>query len=192
MSASHKQNRHCDCGTRVSDQSKTGRCLRCNLRLMDKDPEITKRRADALRKRLAEDPVERQRRSLQMKINRRNAVNNPVACERILAAALRNLPKAWTPESIAKKIARQAEGNRKLAERKIAWCPPEYREEYRRLVYRRRIPSTEARRIILGMARAATEALSPFERQMRALQNGARIIANDPLPAGNQVVRRVG
>jgi hypothetical protein len=189
MSVSHKQNRHCDCGTRVSDQSKTGRCLRCNLRLIAKDPEIQNRRTASLRKRLAEDPVER---SLQMKINRRNAVNNPVACERILAAALRNLPKAWTPESIAKKIARQAEGNRKLAERKIAWCPPEYREEYRRLVYRRRIPSTEARRIVLGMARAATEALSPFERQMRALQNGARIIANDPLPAGNQVVRRVG
>jgi hypothetical protein len=189
---SHKQNRHCDCGTRVSDQSKTGRCLRCNLRLMAKDPEITKRRADALRKRLAEDPVERQRRALQMKLNRRNAVNNPVACERILAAALRNLPKAWTPESVAKRVAAIPIAAKKLSDRKLSWCPPEKRDHYRWLVRYRHVKAADAREIVLAEVRAELAALSPFERQMRALQNGARLIANDPLPVGNQVVRRVG
>lgn len=66
--------------------------------------------------------------------------------------------------------ARHDVANRKIADRKLIWCPDELRGEYRRLVKRR--GRTEARAQI--MAR-----LTPFERKLALVREGsARLVPN--------------
>jgi hypothetical protein len=69
----------------------------------------------------------------------------------------------------------RARVGKKLTEIRLGWCPPELRPLYKKLV-RNRIHSTaDARRVILA-------SLSPFERQMQAVRNGAGITFERPLP----------
>jgi len=49
--------------------------------------------------------------------------------------------KAHGPEARSK-------AGRKTSETRLAWCPPEMRDEYRRLIRSKLIPAAEARRII--------------------------------------------
>lgn len=64
----------------------------------------------------------------------------------------------------------------------LAWCPKEWRSRYHSL--RSRHGAAEAKRLVLSEINAKRceemarlEAMSPFERQMEALKNGARLIA---------------
>jgi hypothetical protein len=110
---------------------------------------------------------------------------NPEARARVVAAALRNLPKAHTPEAKARQRAAMPAAVVKITETRLRWCPPDKRDEYRLLVRRKRMTAAQARQIIM-------DSLTPFERQMNALRMGAKIVANDARPSGNQVVRRFG
>lgn len=70
---------------------------------------------------------------------------------------------------------RMAKGLLEHNERKVAWCPQDRRDEYKRLVHS--MGAAEAKRIILADIEAKKVELTPFERQMEALRNGARLIA---------------
>jgi len=59
---------------------------------------------------------------------------------------------ANNPESIAKRAAAGAAT-------KLSWCPPHLREQYRDLLYRKRIPAAEAREMILAQEAAQIAAL---------------------------------
>lgn len=78
-----------------------------------------------------------------------------------------------------------------VSETRMAWCPPELREEYRDLVRRQRLPAAEARAIIEAQAvrnaeRAAKAeadrlaAMTPLERQLERVAKGARVIKVHP------------
>jgi hypothetical protein len=54
---------------------------------------------------------------------------------------------ANSPESIAKRAAASVST-------KLAWCPPHLREQYRHLLYVKRIPAAEARAMILAQEAA--------------------------------------
>lgn len=77
-----------------------------------------------------------------------------------------------SPEALAKVHA----GLKAYHERRLAWCPREYREEYRHMVWIKRIPAAEARKHIEASIAADKARKSPFERQMEALKNGAKLI----------------
>jgi hypothetical protein len=62
----------------------------------------------------------------------------------------------------------------KLVARSMAWCPDQYRDEYRILRRKWNVTAAEARRRILAK-------LSPFERQMLAIQQGRGIVSRPNL-----------
>lgn len=193
MTISHKQNRHCDCGVAVSDQSKTGRCRACNLKRMNADPEMRRRRGETVTRKCQTDPLFHAKKANVVLANKKAGMNDPVKRANMLASWRANLAKAFTPEALARKLAAQPEGNRKLAEQKIAWCPPEYRELYRLLVGPKKMRMAEAKELIAEEIRRDLAKLGPFERQMRALErNPNALVANDIKPSlANPGVYRV-
>ena len=75
---------------------------------------------------------------------------------------------------------------------RMAWCPPELRDEYRDLVRRQRLPAAEARAIIEGQAARNAEraakaeadrlaSMTLLERQLERVAKGARVIEVHPL-----------
>lgn len=53
--------------------------------------------------------------------------------------------------------ASRIDAGRKSGATKLAWCPPEYRDDYRRLIKVKGIPTAEARQIILSTVAADAE-----------------------------------
>ncbi len=74
----------------------------------------------------------------------------------------------------------------KISETKMGWCPPAYRADYLYFTRRLHLKADEARRLVrdqIKADKARVEArLSPFDRQMRALERGAQLVANDARP----------
>jgi hypothetical protein len=75
---------------------------------------------------------------------------------------------AIRPEIIAKRA-------KTYSDNRLAWCPEEKRDEYRHLLYVKQVGSAEAKRIVLASIARETAALTPFERQLQAIRNGAGI-----------------
>lgn len=184
MAAYYKLGRTCDCGQRIPDNNKSGRCRACHYRNFAADPEIRQRSAETHRQRLRSDPAYRAKKARVVAENLRAArINNPTARDNLRAAAIRNLAKAYTPEAKALKAANNAPGYQRHLERLYAWCPPEKKAFYHWLVRYGKQRAADAKRIILDEIRIERERaearLSPFERQERALQRGAQLVAND-------------
>jgi hypothetical protein len=113
-----------------------------------------------------------------------------------LRAMASELAKAYfhTPETRVKWLQSRGEVGRKLTERRIGWCPPEYREQYLRLMRNGHKNAAIARREITAIIEqdAARKAeaqqarlaeMTPFERQMEAVRNGARLVEKVQMPS---------
>lgn len=118
-----------DCAAPVKGRSKTGRCLSCACRYACRiNPELRQARVRAGKKcaaMYAQDIAERART--------------------IGLAAMGRA--ARTPESFRKL-------SRSVSETRMAWCPPELRDEARRLTYMKGIPLAEVKPMILDLHRA--------------------------------------
>lgn len=101
-------------------------------------------------------------------------------CRRCHCRSFKGHPKQRTPETEARRIAALVEANKRRVY--LPDIPGEYRKEYRSMVSNRGFRADEARRIILAEIAAQKAKLSPFERQERALANGAKLVANDRAP----------
>lgn len=188
----YNKGRECACGTPIRNENKTGNCKPCNMKVFNADPAAQAKRAESFRRKLREDPLELARRRAQCRQNVRNALARPEVREAWVARARKVYDLMRTPEALEKKRVGHAAAMQRRAAKQLAWCPPEKRERYDYLVYTKRLRAAEARAIILAEIKAELDAMSPFERQMRALERGAKLVANDARPAGNQVVRRFG
>lgn len=164
-----------NCSSPITWQSKSGLCRPCSCRRMVSDPEINARRLASLTTS-ARTPEIRARISAGVKaycarpeeIERRRALGRKNWHLTIGSENGRN--GAANLEVIARRGA-------KLSETLMGWCPPEYRAEYRELFKRNHNMTKErARKIILDRIEAKKAAMSPFERQMEALRNGARLV----------------
>lgn len=75
--------------------------------------------------------------------------------------------------------ARRNAANRARGERQLAWCPKDRLDEYRCLMRTPGIRAAEAKRIVLddiaAKERARLAAMTPFERQLERLRQGARL-----------------
>lgn len=59
----------------------------------------------------------------------------------------------------------RARAAKRASATRLAWCPPEYRDEYRRLIRSKRIPAAEARQIILSSVAADEERFANSQRR---------------------------
>lgn len=157
-----------DCETPISAQSRHGRCRRCAIRKLNADPDYCARRTEGVRRRFA-DPTYRARQARRIRAGNRQAWRDPDKRERMLSALAANRAKAWTDEARALWAAGRKEAGRKRHETVMAWCPPEYRAEYRHLRLTKKMLAADAKAFILAK-------LTPFEKQMQAVRNGARLV----------------
>jgi hypothetical protein len=171
-----------DCGEGLGPKNKSGRCRPCGNTFRNADPEFRRKRAEGIRRRFA-DPLHRKKMKFVIGENARKARQNPLYMSALrrrgyqLAATYLN-----DPEIRARNIAAIKAAGPKMSDTKLAWCPREWRDEYRRLTIRKRVPTAEARAMILDQIAAEkrkANKLSPFERQDRALASGAKLVAND-------------
>lgn len=142
--------RKCDgCGTGVSSRNTSGLCRRCSL-VKTRSPEV-RARAVATFRQVMSDPVRRAKMGKAVSEARRRRMATDPAFAAQCREAGRRLGlsgvglAAKTPET--HKRAGQSVSNRRLS-----WCPPEYRDEYRRLL-KNGMKKAEAKPLILEKAR---------------------------------------
>ncbi len=174
--------KHCaDCAKAIT--AKSTRCHPCSTRHINARPDVVAKREAGIKASFA-DPMRRARAAATMRQNAAKANANPALRawrvqngKELAQHALR------TPQARAAYLASRPIAEAKRIETMLGWCPLEYRDEYRRLTRSKRIPRLEARQLVLDMVAAdkarAEREMSPFERQMRALERGATIVAND-------------
>ncbi len=162
------------CGIEISYRSVSGMCKPHFLRHLNTDPAMKARQNEGVRAWAKNNPDAVSRRSLKIWSKRRSNPEGMAA----LAERMRTVcqPAACTPESIARRD--NAKRALSISRAKNPWCPDEYRPEYRNLVKYKNFTGAEARAIIEAQmaadaAKAKLVTLSPFERQMLALERGA-------------------
>jgi hypothetical protein len=89
------------------------------------------------------------------------------------------------PDVMAKAISPEAraKANRSREATWYGFCPVEYRPLYKYLRRTKKLTRDEAISAVRQEMASDLAKLSPFERQMRALEKGAQLIANDIKPS---------
>ena len=125
------------CGKSLWRGNQTGHC-RSHVH-----PEVRARQTESLRRKIQSDPVYLDKIRAQARANS----SRPVHMEKLHEGSRRVKPwikarAALTPESYIK-------AGRRSADTKLAWCPPEYRDEYHNLTNAKRFKAAEAKAMIL-------------------------------------------
>lgn len=173
------------CGKTVSAQCRTGYCRPCYTRKINSDPEIIAKRKAAT-ERLWADPMHRAKMAAIARQMGINARKDPKYRQWLTEHGKRLCREVLSRPDVAHKAncsETKLRARDKRRATQIAWCPEEYRDQFFYLLRTKRIPYAEARRMVEEQRKADLANLSPFERQMRALQNGAQLVANDQKPS---------
>lgn len=181
-----------ECDGPVSTQSKSGRCRPCSRLRLNSDPEIHAKRKQGLARAHA-DPAVKARKSAASK-----AATTPELRELRRQNAKRNYHRALgSPQGVASRLTPEARAKQaktlSLTKLSRAGVPPEYREEYLKLLRDYKYKRADAIRMIHDqMARdnkPEPDNRSLFERQMDALLNGARLIEKPRLKPADPLLR---
>lgn len=167
-----------DCQAPISRQAT--RCKPCAMRRVNACPVVAKARADAIRAKFT-DPDRLATARNVIRQNREAAQNNPATRARMVEHGKRQYARYLdTPEMRAAVLATRPASGAKRTATVLAWCPPDYRDAYRKL--QRKYRAAVARPMIIERIaadeKARIAAMSPFERQDWALRNGAGLVAN--------------
>lgn len=181
LSDTYSQGRTCSgCAKPIMNTAKTGQCRTCFTVAMNKAPETSIKRSEAFARRMA-DPAKRAVVIATAKANGLRALANPEARAKMVENG-RKIARAYlqSPEVLAKLNSPELRERRArtISEMRMAWCPVEYRDLYRELTGSG-IRAPEARQMVRDQIARDEARLSPFERQMKALERGAKLVAND-------------
>lgn len=186
------------CNGRIGSRNKSGRCKKCQLDFINSDPDVETKRRNSYRNRMATDPLFNARMREHARQMGLRAGQDPEVRARRVAFGKHIHATVLSRPDIREKTLRavREKSGPTQHERKLAWCPPEYRAEYLRLLNNGKLRKAEAQRVILDQVaadkRRELAKLSPFERQQRALERGAQLIANDAGPRFGEVLKAVG
>lgn len=157
-----------DCSAVISTQSRTGRCRPCAMRAVALDPECRARRGAAFSARHRADPAYKARTQRQVHVANLKAWRHPEKSVRMLAALMEARKQLARPDVQEKWLAGRAAAGRKRHDTVMAWCPPEYRAEYKHLRLTKKMLAADAKATILAK-------LTPFERAMQKVRVGVGI-----------------
>jgi len=166
-----------DCCGPISARNRSGRCKSCNLKWVQSSPEIEQRRVAAVRASMERPEWKAKQRAALSHYHKRKIATDPVYRQMMVERGRR-----VHGDGIGNRIRpagseARARAGQKITDAKLAWCPPDKRDQYRQLVYNRHFRASEAKAIILDQIKVDQERfhnrLSPFERQEMALQKGA-------------------
>lgn len=178
-----KPRKVCGCGKVLSHRNKTGQCHPCFNTSINNDPEIKRKRAEGIRRKF-KDPMHRAKMVVVARRNGKAASNDPAHRQWLRENGRRiyneylNRPDIRAKNAIAVSAAKD-----KVWQKRMGWCPPEMLDRYRYLIRTKRMLAADARAKVLAEHKQKVAELSPFERQMRALEKGAKLIANDTKPS---------
>lgn len=137
-----------ECGAPLSPrypERKTTLCRRCACRANGKNPEMAKRKGEALRQYYADRPDRREALG-----RRRSAYIEAHRSDPAFEAQMAKFAEVGTHN--IRTFLRSGEARERSTktrrERLMGWCPPEYRDEYQRLRKVVCLRAPEARRII--------------------------------------------
>lgn len=164
------------CGIKVSRFGKNGLCREHFMERL-RTPEMAERRREGLRRHAAANKDKM--RAVLRENHRRALAEKPGYREQLIRRAKQIQPLGVaagnTPESIAKRA-------RAVSERRLGWCPPEWRAAHKRLVRNQGIPAARAKRIILEQIgaekRRKVKPKPPktFEEKLQAIAEGRATI----------------
>lgn len=122
-------------------------------------PDRRAKMAEGIRRKIKHDPVylEKLRSLARANSSKPGHIAKMVEAS-VKAETWRVGQAALTPESYAK-------AGRTFSARYMAWCPPELRDEYRRLTGSKKIPAKQARAMILEQH---DKAMADFRRKLSA------------------------
>lgn len=137
--AKRRPARHCvDCGVEVSRCSR-GRCRSCSATALNADASLKQRRVDGIRRKFAEDPAHREKMA---KVARRNGAGfwlDPAHRDEAVARGQRLYKQFLSKPEVRARCNEAIRANSwKISDHHLAWCPAEYRDEYRALKARLR------------------------------------------------------
>lgn len=175
-----------DCATPITKYSKKGRCRACAYKALTKPRGAcrvcgstleTRNTTGLCRTHYNQSPGKRMQNS---RTHKRIAAT-PEARERFVRQGYINYHKGiGRPEVLAmtqtpecRKRMGEAQSRTKLQR---AGIPPDMRERYLYLLRKKGLRAAEARAVIHAEIAAKEAAMTPFERQMRALEQGARLV----------------
>lgn len=145
-------------------------CSSCRMKALRADPEMEAKRVATFRARFA-DPDFKAKHCAASAERLAKWRETDEGAAFVKANGKANLVEANSPENTQKRI-------RAIRAALMGWCPEDRWDEYRKMA--RSMPAPEARRIIeadiAAKERARFKALSPFERDMERIANGARIV----------------
>ena len=176
-----------DCSKTLGPKNQSGRCRSCMSKAINRDPAVAEARRAALRAHFAKPGV----REAAAERMREYNTNMPEEHRERRREHGRRTYKRYLagPENHGVVQSADARRNRGAAVREAAmgWCPLHLRAEYRRLTISKRLKAAEARALIEAQMvaeaereqtaeRARIAAMTPFERQMERVRNGARVV----------------
>jgi hypothetical protein len=167
-----------DCNAPITRQSKTGRCRNCARAVSMANPEIQAKRLQRLSERLRDPQVRAKVSRALVEAHRERMATDPAYVERRREEGRRlaatRLGHAAQPKgSQINRIKGQ-----KLSDRRLGWCPREYRAFYQKMRRQRGKGADVAKRLTLEKIAADRAKMTPFERQMAALKRGASLVSN--------------
>ncbi len=132
-----------NCSGPISAKNKSGYCKSCAPRFA-KHPDHGERVRRALKRKFAADPEAKERARETARANLFSDKARKARSEAAKRIGLSEIGRraASTPEARAK-------AGRTITAKRLAWCPPELRDEYLRLSRRCHYRKEEAKRIIL-------------------------------------------
>lgn len=164
-----------ECSATITAKAKTGRCRPCAARAILSDPAFAARfrSASAEARRTPEARAKARAISLQREQERKG---DP-AWRAYKIASGKRLRAEYdaNPEWQAANAATRADVGRRQSFRALGWLPDRLREQYVSL--RQLVGAAEAKRMTM-------EELTPFERQLARIAEGARIVAAPDLRTG--------
>lgn len=170
------------CAAPLGRNNRSGYCRKHYSAAQAQNPEWREKQRNGAKRALMADPVRREAQKARCRAFHGNPEITAKRRETAKRIRLweRGLETSHTPEALAKRAA---------AARAtwLAWCPNHLREEYRRLVYVKRVPAAEAKAMILEQDAREVQAL--------AKRMGVAV-ANEPveieLPRFVYNIRRIG
>lgn len=175
MTAKPKPCNCVDCDKPITANTKTGRCIPCANRFIGATEAFQQARAEGIRRKFRDDPAHIAKMRRVAAANGKRAMLDPARVEQLREHGRKmRATHLSTPAALAARLAVAKDVGRKITETRLGWCPPEYRAEYRRLTLSKRFLAADAKAMILATIKATRARMSPFERQMYALEQQAR------------------
>lgn len=133
-----------------SARKPTTHCRSCAAFRLNADPEFAEKRREAIRKKF-EDPAYLEEHRVRTRATNARIMADPEQRAKRVEGGRRSYQEVLCrPDVRARTYSPEANAKRNMtcANTKLAWCPVEYRDEYKRLIRTHLIKAADARRMI--------------------------------------------